>query len=364
MNLTSSWTIRRFRPGWLVMPTRLTNGSSNGSPSKMRMTSPFGASIANITVKAKSAIELRLLGGQMSRASDDRPSAGRNPPSSARAEAAPANQWGWLVLPALVFLAAFFIWPLVYVVVQSFLDPHPGFENYVRLGSSPLIARSFLTTIKTALVATVGALLIGYPYAYLMYIAPSRLAAALQLAVLIPSWLSFIVRTYALTVLLRDTGVINATLIDTGIISNPLPLIRNQFAVMVGTLAVLLPYMIFPIYAVMRRIDRDYSRAAAILGARPARTFVRVILPLSMPGVLAGSLLVFVFALGFYITPALLGDGRGVYVVEQVVFAVGHLQWGYASAISMVLLALTFVVLFAASFAVRLGDVFGVKVSE
>lgn len=300
----------------------------------------------------------------MSRASDRQHSDEKQPLGRARAEMASANRWGWLVLPALVFLATFFIWPLAYVVSQSFLDPHPGFENYVRLVSSPLIARSFLTTIEAALVATLGALLIGYPYAYLMYIAPARLAAGLQLAVLIPSWLSFIVRTYALTVLLRDTGVINTTLIDLGLISEPLPLIRNQFAVMVGTLAVLLPYMIFPIYAVMRRIDRDYSRAAAILGAPPARTFVRVILPLSMPGVLAGSLLVFVFALGFYITPALLGDGRGIYVVEQVVFAVGHLEWGYGSAISMALLALTFVVLLAASFFVRLGDVFGVKVSE
>lgn len=274
------------------------------------------------------------------------------------------NRWGWLVLPALLFLAVFFIWPLAYVVLKSFTDPYVGFENYVRLVSSPLIPDSFITTARTALVATVAALLIGYPYAYLIYVAPARVAAALQLAVLIPSWLSFIVRTYALTVLLRNTGVINAELIHLGLISAPLPLIRNQFAVTVGMLVVLLPYMIFPIYAVMRRIDRDYSRAAAVLGAHPARAFVRVILPLSMPGVVAGSMLVFVIGLGFYITPALLGSGRGLYVSEQVVFAVQHVEWGYGSAISVALLVVTFAVLLAASSVVRLRDVFGAGLAE
>lgn len=263
-----------------------------------------------------------------------------------------------------MFVAAFFVWPLAYMVIRSFTDPAVGLQNYARLAASPLIAESFLTTARTALVATVAALIIGYPYAYLIYVAPPRIAAGLQLAVLIPSWLSFVVRTYALTVLLRDTGVVNTTLIHLGLIGGPLPLIRNQFAVMVGMLAVLLPFMILPIYAVMRRIDRDYSRAAAVLGASPARTFARVILPLSVPGVLAGSVLVFVIGLGFYITPALLGSGRDLYVAEQVVFQVEHLAWGYGSAIGVALLIVTLVVLLAASAVVRLRDVFGVGLAE
>jgi putative spermidine/putrescine transport system permease protein len=274
------------------------------------------------------------------------------------------NRWGWLVLPALLFLIAFFLWPLAYMIFRSFTDPAVGLHNYTRLVGAPLILQSFTTTARTALVATITALLIGYPYAYLIYIAPPQIAAGLQLAVLIPSWLSFVVRTYALTVLLRDTGVVNTTLIELGLIGGPLPLIRNQFAVMVGMLAVLLPYMILPIYAVMRRIDRDYSRAAAVLGASPLRTFARVILPLSMPGVLAGSVLVFVIGLGFYITPALLGSGRDVYVAEQVVFQVEHLEWGYGSAIGVVLLAATLVVLLAASAVIRIRDVFGVELAE
>jgi putative spermidine/putrescine transport system permease protein len=274
------------------------------------------------------------------------------------------NRWGLLVLPGLTFLAAFFVWPLGDMVARSLTDPVFGLENYNRLMTSSVIRDSFTTTARTATVATIASLLVGYPYAYLMYIASPTVAAALQLMVLIPSWLSFIVRTYALTVLLRDTGVVNSTLINLGLISSPLPLIRNEFAVMVGMLAVLLPYMILPIYAVMRRIDHDYPRAAAILGASPVRTFTRVILPLSLPGVLAGSLLVFVIGLGFYITPALLGSGRGLYVSEQVVFAVQHLEWGYGSAIGVALLIVTLVILAVASFLVRLGDVFGVELSE
>jgi putative spermidine/putrescine transport system permease protein len=247
---------------------------------------------------------------------------------------------------------------------RSFTDPAVGFENYSRLVASPLIPDSFITTARTAIFATIAALLIGYPYAYLIYVARPQLAAALQLAVLIPSWLSFVVRTYALTVLLRDTGVINSTLIGLHLIGAPLPLIRNQFGVMVGMLAVLLPYMILPIYAVMRRIDHDYSRAAAVLGASPLRTFAQVILPLSMPGVLAGTVLVFVIGLGFYITPALLGSGRGLYVAEQVVFEVQHVEWGYGSAIGVALLLLTLVVLLVASLVIRLRDVFGVELAE
>ncbi|MET4754434.1 ABC transporter permease [Bradyrhizobium sp. RT11b] len=283
---------------------------------------------------------------------------------NAGAQGASANRWGWLVLPALIFLIVFFFWPLAFVIAQSFVEPDPGFENYVRLFTSALVAQTFITTIETAFVATLGSLLVGYPYSYLMYISSARLAAVLQLAVLIPSWVSFIVRTYALTVLLRDTGVINETLIDLGLIGTPLPLIRNDFAVMFGMLAVLLPYMVFPIYAVMRRIDHDYSRAAAILGAPPARTFVRVIVPLSVPGVLAGCVLVFVLSLGFYITPALLGSGRDLYVAEQVVLAVRHVEWGYGSALSVALLVVTFGVLITSSAAIRFRDVFGVAVSE
>jgi ABC-type spermidine/putrescine transport system permease subunit I len=274
------------------------------------------------------------------------------------------GSWGWFVLPGLVFLFIFFMWPLGVMFVRSLTDPSSGLENYRRVATSPLIFKSLVTTGRTALLTTIVALLVGYPYAYLIYVSPPRLAAVFQLAVLIPSWLSFVVRTYALTVLLRDTGVINETLIKLGLIQNPLPLIRNDFAITVGMTVVLLPYMVLPLYAVMRRIDPDLSRAAAILGEPPLRSFVRVFLPLSVPGILAGSLLVFVLGLGFYITPAMLGNDQGVYVSQQVVFEVQHLEWGYGSAIAATLLVVTGALLLGASFFVRLGDVFGIGAGE
>lgn len=272
--------------------------------------------------------------------------------------------WGWFVLPGLVFLFIFYMWPLGVMFVQSFTDPSIGFENYQRVATSPLIFRSLVTTGRTALITTIVTLLVGYPFAYLIYVSPPRLATIFQLAVLIPSWISFVVRTYALTVLLRDTGAINEPLIKLGLIQNPLPLIRNDFAITVGMSVVLLPYMVLPLYAVMRRIDPDLSRAAAILGEPPMRSFVRVFLPLSVPGILAGCLLVFVLGLGFYITPAMLGNDQGIYVSQQVVFQVQHLEWGYASAIAATLLVVTGAILLAASFFVRLGDVFGIGAGE
>src|SRR3954451_8761350 len=123
---------------------------------------------------------------------------------TARASPRLHGSWGWFVLPGLVFLFIFFIWPLGVMFVRSLTDPSSGLENYQRIANSPLIFKSLVTTGRTALITTVVVLLVGYPYAYLIYVSPPRLATVFQLAVLIPSWLSFVVRTYALTVLLRD----------------------------------------------------------------------------------------------------------------------------------------------------------------
>jgi hypothetical protein len=140
--------------------------------------------------------------------------------------------------------------------------------------------------------STASCLLIGYPFAYLMTVVPGRVAGLLAIAVLLPFWSSLLVRTFAWQVILRDTGIINRFLESLGVISEPLPLIRTTAGVIIGMSHILLPFMVLPIWAVMRRIDPEYSRAAANLGASPARAFVRVVLPLSLPGVLAGCLLV------------------------------------------------------------------------
>jgi putative spermidine/putrescine transport system permease protein len=276
------------------------------------------------------------------------------------------DRWALLVLPAVIFLVVFFLAPLVTMSIRSLTDPPgAGLSNYAKFFEQAAYLRVLTNTFWIALIATVICLLIGYPYAYLMTIVPGRIAGLLLIAVLLPFWSSLLVRTFAWQVILRDTGVINSFLINVGAISTPLELIRTTLGVILGMAHVLLPFMVLPIYAVMRRIDPELSRAAANLGAAPWRAFVRVVVPLSMPGLLAGALLVFVLALGFYITPAMLGGLKDQMISQLIVQQVQQrLDWGFASAMAVLLMAITFAILLVASRLVRLRDVFGSALEE
>ena len=278
----------------------------------------------------------------------------------------PANRWALLVLPATVFLAVFFLAPLIEMSSRSLTEPPgAGLSNYTRFFEQEAYVRVLTNTFWIAGLTTVASLLIGFPFAYLMTIVPGRIAGLLLIAVLLPFWSSALVRTFAWQVILRDTGIINTVLVDLGAVSEPLPLIRTTTGVIIGMSHILLPFMVLPIWAVLRRIDPEYSRAAANLGASPATAFRRIVLPLSLPGVLAGCLLVFVLALGFYITPALLGGPRDQMISQLIVDQVERqLDWGFAAAMSVLLMAATFAILFVASRAVRLGDMFGSAVEE
>jgi putative spermidine/putrescine transport system permease protein len=271
------------------------------------------------------------------------------------------NRWSLLILPAAVFLAVFFLAPLVLMSVRSVTDPAgAGLSNYSRFFAEEAYLRVLTNTFWIALISTITCLLIGYPFAYLMTIVPGRVAGLLLIAVLLPFWSSLLVRTFAWQVILRDTGIINRFLIDLGVITEPLTLIRTTAGVIIGMSHILLPFMVLPIYAVMRRIDPELGRAAANLGASPMSAFVRVFVPLSLPGVVAGCLLVFVLALGFYITPALLGGLRDQMISQLIVQQVQQrLDWGFGTAMSVLLMVITLAVLFVASRLVRLRDVFG-----
>ncbi len=276
------------------------------------------------------------------------------------------DRWALLVLPALVFLVVFFLAPLVTMSIRSVTDPpDAALSNYARFFEQSANLRALGNTFWIAFISTLTCLLIGYPYAYLMTIVPGRVAGLLLIAVLLPFWSSLLVRTFAWQVILRDTGIINRFLLDLGVISEPLTLIRTTSGVILGMSHILLPFMVLPIFAVMRRIDPEYGRAAANLGAAPATAFLRIFVPLSLPGVLAGSLLVFVLALGFYITPALLGGPRDQMISQLIVDEVQQaLDWGSASAMAVLLMAITFAVLFIASRFVHLRDVFGSAVED
>jgi putative spermidine/putrescine transport system permease protein len=276
------------------------------------------------------------------------------------------NRWSLLVLPGVVFLAVFFLAPLVMMSLRSVTDPQDaGLSNYARFFADEAYLRVLINTFWIALVSTVTCLVVGYPFAYLMTVVPGRVAGLLLIAVLLPFWSSLLVRTFAWQVILRDTGIINRFLLDLGLISSPLTLIRTTLGVILGMSHILLPFMVLPIYAVMRRIDPEYGRAAANLGAPPMSAFLRVFVPLSLPGVVAGCLLVFVLALGFYITPALLGGLHDQMISQLIVQQIQQrLDWGFGTAMSVVLMVITLVILFVASRLIRLRDVFGSAVEE
>ena len=198
--------------------------------------------------------------------------------------------------------------------------------------------RIIIQTLQLALGVTAATLLLAYPVScVLASIRPSR-ANLLMVLVLIPFWTSILVRSYAWMVLLGREGTVNRLITGFGIRDEPVQLLNTRFSVYVGMIHILLPFMVLPLYSVMRGIDRNLLRAAENLGARPSQVFRRVFLPLSLPGIGAGCLLVFILALGFYITPALLGGQRDVMISMLIAQQVTQLKWGFASALALVLL--------------------------
>jgi ABC-type spermidine/putrescine transport system permease subunit I len=246
-------------------------------------------------------------------------------------------------VPALVLLFAFFLFPVVRMLGYSV--EAGSFEWYAKALGEGLYLGVFWNTFQIALLVTLVCLLLGYPLGFLIATTTPRWAMLGFIFVLLPLWTSVLVRTYAWMVLLGRNGVFNRWLIDAGIISDPLPLLHNVTGVLIGMVHVLLPYMVLPIYAAVRRLDPAIVAAAEGLGASDWRIFWRIYLPLTLNGIFAGSVLVFVLSLGFFITPALLGGGRVIMIavlIEQEVRQT--LNWPFAAALSAVLLAATLAV--------------------
>jgi putrescine transport system permease protein len=215
------------------------------------------------------------------------------------------------------------------------------FSNYRFLFTDRLYASAYLYSIKVAAVSTLWCLLIGYPMAYAIARATAAWKNLLLMLIILPFWTSFLLRVYAWIGLLKSNGVINNTLLGLGVIHQPLTLMQTDFAVYVGIVYSYLPFMILPLYANLEKHDSTLLEAAADLGARPWRAFLRVTLPLSIPGILAGCLLVFIPAVGEYVIPSLLGRtdqlmiGR---VLSDEFFA--NRDWPVASAVAILILVL------------------------
>jgi spermidine/putrescine transport system permease protein len=260
----------------------------------------------------------------------------------------------WFLAPGAALMALTMLAPLAIVCVYSLLTrgAYGGIElpwtaeNYVRLWD-PLYGVIFLRSFWIAGVATFFCVLLGFPLA--LFIATSGARRNLWLAlVILPFWTSFLIRTYAWIFLLRDTGLVNTALLATGAISEPLPMLYNDGAVILGLVYGYLPFMVLPLYATLERLDPSLLEAAADLGARPWDAFRRVTLPLSMPGIRAGMILVFVPCLGTYITSDLLGGSKTVMIgnLVQNQFTASR-DWPFGAAASFVLMALAVTLLLA-----------------
>lgn len=249
-----------------------------------------------------------------------------------------------LTLPALLLLIGVVGYPLLLIVMRSLSDPQWGAQNYIWFFNTPVNLVVLQRTFSISAWVTAVCIISAYPYAYLMTAVGPKVRLAMILCVLIPFWVSGVVRTLSWVILLQDTGVINSILQALGLGS--VRLIRTQTGVVIGMAQVLLPFMILPLYSVMKGIDLRLMRAAQSLGAKPLRSFLTVYLPLSLPGVYAGGIIVFILALGFYITPALLGGPRSTMLstlVQNQVLSL--LQWGRGGAMGVVLLLTTFLLL-------------------
>jgi spermidine/putrescine transport system permease protein len=256
-----------------------------------------------------------------------------------------------LISPSLFWLIVFFALPLLIVFVYSFLKRGPygqivwdfNLQNYVRF-FDPLYLKIFARSFKIAGITTLLCLLLGYPMAYWLATRPPKWRNTLLLLLMIPFWTNFLVRTYAWILILRDTGLINNLLMGLGLISQPLPLFGNDFAIVVGLVYAWFPDMVLPCYAAVERLDFSLVEAAQDLYANEWRAFARVIFPLTLPGVVAGSILVFIPSLGAYVTPDLLGGAKSVMIgnVIQSQFLTVR-DYPFGSAFSFVLMALMLV---------------------
>jgi spermidine/putrescine transport system permease protein len=259
-----------------------------------------------------------------------------------------------LLAPGLLWLLAFVVAPFAFAVVISFwtssifgLTPDFQFGNYVRVFSNPVYRDLILKTLRVAFVTTCLALLLSYPMAYLLSVMSGRAKAIMTLALFLPFWTSYVVRSFVWLPILGTNGAINRALLALGLIDQPLTgLLYNEGAIYVGLVYVYTLFMALPIYLAIEKIDLRLIEAAADLGATPRWVFLRIILPLSWPGVLSGCIMVFLLAMSSFVTPQLLGGPSGVMVSGMVAaqFQANN-NWALGATLALVLSAMTFLIL-------------------
>ncbi len=263
------------------------------------------------------------------------------------------EQWTLLGLstPAILVIAIVVLVPVGWLFYLSFVgsDGQFSLEHYKKMVEYKSYARVFMTTFQVSLLTTLICIVLGYPLAYFLAHLPGRWTGLFMLAVLLPFWTSLLVRTYAWLVLLQRKGLLNDLAMQIGLWDSPIKLVHNMTGTLIGMAHIMLPFLVLPLYGAMKKIEPDMMHAASNLGASPIRSFWNVYFPLSVSGLVAGSLIVFVLCLGFYVTPAVLGGGRVVMVATQITAILEYrFDWGAASALGVVLLMATIGVLYLA----------------
>jgi len=252
----------------------------------------------------------------------------------------------YLLLPILTLLLVFMVVPVFRIFILSFFDPDFTLRHYQKFYTVGIYPQVLLRTLTISLMVSACCLIVGYPVAYLMADVSDRTAKLLLIFVVLPMWTSILVRTYAWMVLLGRNGILNKLMIYFDIIAEPLKLLYTTKAVVLAMVQILVPLMILPLYATMKGIDRNLLKASHILGASPLRTFRRIFLPLSAPGIMAGCTLVFILAMAFFITPALVGGRRDIMIAMLIESQITRLlNWGFAAALSLILMAITLIII-------------------
>ncbi|WP_068026221.1 ABC transporter permease [Rhodoplanes sp. Z2-YC6860] len=272
-----------------------------------------------------------------------------------------------LLLPGLLWLFAFVVIPFGFAGVMSFwtsgmfgLKPDFQFGNYALILGNPLYATLILKTLRVALVATLLSLAISYPIAYFLAFASGRAKIVLTLLLFLPFWTSYVVRSFIWLPILGTNGAINRILLATGIIDQPIGgMLYNEGAIYVGLVYVYTLFMTLPIYLAIEKIDPRLLEAAADLGAKPFWVFLRIVLPLSWPGVVSGCVMVFLLAMSSYVTPQMLGGPSGIMVSGMIAaqFQANN-NWALGATLALVLSAITFAILIVAGRWVGIRQIF------
>jgi putative spermidine/putrescine transport system permease protein len=243
-----------------------------------------------------------------------------------------------LIAPLPLFLALAYALPFFGVVRWSFTLPEPGITQYARVFGDPIVQGVFIRTVRVCLIVTLLTTVAAYAISYLWVFGPRKVQIIVEFFILIPFWISTLTRAFGWLALLYNRGIVNSLLQGMGVIDEPLVLVRNEFGVVVGMMHFLIPFAILPLASSMRSLDRRVLMAARGMGSSRLRTFWSVLVPMTTPGIIGASIITFIFSLGFFITPAILGGGRSVLIAEFIyVQTFQTVNWGLAGAISVVL---------------------------